>query len=413
MAVALGPALYGQVITRDTIYAAPYGAYKKITVTRYLDVNAGGTSLKIHSPQVNSGTAHGLTSTGGLSINAQSLNIENTGNSQAVTVPTSVNTFSATGGNVNISGGQSVGITPRSTLSVSGGSDIKLDSGNTSVTGSLSAKRITAGEGTPIYRCSDGTLRLCCTGTQTLYARLVTDPTTSMTTTCWTVTFSSKTVTPPAEDDGCDDPCAVKIGNVCRTLVCTNGSLDKNTCQCVSNEPTCFPAGTMIAVRGGATPIEQIAEGSEILAPTQDGSIAVSHVRQLIRKTGPLFVITTDRGVLKTTLDHPLRRSDGTYTKAGELHTGDRISYLVGITLVDATISMTQELPDPVAVYNLSADEPHTFFADNFAVHNKNECKTCAATAGKYCHCQGGYDRYGCCARWIIDNRDDNGLIHP
>ena len=34
----------------------------------------------------------------------------------------------------------------------------------------------------------------------------------------------------------------------------------------------------MIAVRGGATPIEQIAEGSEILAPTQDGSIAVSHV---------------------------------------------------------------------------------------------------------------------------------------
>jgi len=185
----------------------------------------------------------------------------------------------------------------------------------------------------------------------------------------YTTTCAAPPVTPI--DDGCSDPCAVKIGNICRTITCTNGSLDKNTCQCVSNEVTCFPAGTMVAVRGGSTPIEKLAAGSEILAPTQNGGIAVSHVRELIKKTGPLFIITTDRGVLKTTLDHPLRRPDGSYTKAGELHTGDRISYLVGVTLVDATIGMTQELPDPVAVYNLSADEPHAFFADNFAVHNK------------------------------------------
>ena len=120
----------------------------------------------------------------------------------------------------------------------------------------------------------------------------------------------------------------------------------------------CFPAGTRIGTPGGEVTIESIRTGDVVL--TGRGRTAVVEATFITR--AQILALTTDRGTLRTTAEHPLLCADGRFRLAGELSRGSR--------LPGATISRCATGSEEL-VYNLHVSAPHTFVANGFVVHNK------------------------------------------
>lgn len=134
----------------------------------------------------------------------------------------------------------------------------------------------------------------------------------------------------------------------------------------------CFPAGTRIATPSGDVAIEKLHSGSPILAVTDDGRVVASSVRELVvREVGEYLVIATGSRSVRATPDHPFSVGGGVFRPAGEMAVGDRIGFLERGRIVEQRVTRIDRVVAPTRVYNLKADEPHTFFADGFAVHNK------------------------------------------
>jgi predicted lipid-binding transport protein (Tim44 family) len=133
----------------------------------------------------------------------------------------------------------------------------------------------------------------------------------------------------------------------------------------------CFPAGTGIQTPTGSMPIEQLQPGAAITAVDSRGQLIPSKVRTLFIRQAPLLRIDTTLGQLQTTAEHPVRLRDSTFCEAADLQPGDHISHTQDGNLKSAQVTQVQFLPTSVTVYNLEADEPHTFIAGGFVVHNK------------------------------------------
>ena len=96
-----------------------------------------------------------------------------------------------TTGSVSVVGTTKLSAAPGS-ISISG-SQVTFNTPTATVTGDFKASSLGSTGNIPIYLCSDNTLRLCCTGSKTLYARLVADGSLTTTSTCWTVASSTGT----------------------------------------------------------------------------------------------------------------------------------------------------------------------------------------------------------------------------
>ena len=59
---------------------------------------------------------------------------------------------------------------------------------------------------------------------------------------------------------------------------------------------------------------------------------------ELLLTRSRVIRIETDRGILRTTNEHPLRRLEGDFAAAGELKTGDRVLAWVNGTLMPAMV---------------------------------------------------------------------------
>jgi|GEM_PF-6393262 len=188
--IAAASAAGAQTVTRYSDYAAPYGAYEKILTTRYITITpaGGGTSLTIHSPYIGGG--HGISSSGALAVNTAAVNIASPAGE--LKVPSTVNSMDVqTTGSVSVVGTTKLSAAPGS-ISISG-SQVTFNTPTATVTGDFKASSLGSTGNIPIYLCSDNTLRLCCTGSKTLYARLVADGSLTTTSTCWTVASSTGT----------------------------------------------------------------------------------------------------------------------------------------------------------------------------------------------------------------------------
>ena len=133
----------------------------------------------------------------------------------------------------------------------------------------------------------------------------------------------------------------------------------------------CFPAGTLIRTPRGQSPIETLAPGDAVLAMDPQSRIVEAKVDELLMTRSQILRIETDRGVLRTTMEHPVWRLEGEFARAGELKPGDRVLAWFRGTLIPAKVLYSIFEKQEQRVYNLRATWPHTFLAGDFVTHNK------------------------------------------
>ncbi len=133
----------------------------------------------------------------------------------------------------------------------------------------------------------------------------------------------------------------------------------------------CFPAGTEIRTPSGPVPIEKLSANDPVQSVDHDGKIITARVEKIFTSLSRVLTVRTDRGELLTTIEHPIGLTDGTYLEAGLLQPGQKVLFRDRGASVSATVLETEQSREKKPVYNLSVNQPHTFLAENFVVHNK------------------------------------------
>lgn len=133
----------------------------------------------------------------------------------------------------------------------------------------------------------------------------------------------------------------------------------------------CFPAGTMIRTPSGQASVESLSIHDKVRAVDPEGRIINSSVEKLFTTLTRVVLVKTNRGALRTTIDHPVGLPDGTFLEAGNLRTGNDVLVWDKDDLIPATVLETSISEGKELVYNLSVGQPHTFLAADFLVHNK------------------------------------------
>ena len=133
----------------------------------------------------------------------------------------------------------------------------------------------------------------------------------------------------------------------------------------------CFAAGTKILTPNGETAIESIEAGSYVIAIDQNNLPVTALVKETHQTRSELLVVTTRRGLVTTTSEHPLRMASGGFRPAGALSPGDEILLWHKEKVVTTAVAALERTKREEDVYNLTVDWPHTFVADGFIVHNK------------------------------------------
>ena len=154
----------------------------------------------------------------------------------------------------------------------------------------------------------------------------------------------------------------------------------------------CFLAGTMVKTADGDTPIEEVAEGSYVLAEDPEtGEQGYRKVtRTYIHESDFLVHVYVGEERIDTTPEHPFYVEGTGFVTAGNLKAGDIIRTSDGRRLPILKAEL-EELDEPVPVYNFEVEEFHTYYVSvtGVLVHNKCEVVTCAG-AGK-----GGRNSFG------------------
>ncbi len=133
----------------------------------------------------------------------------------------------------------------------------------------------------------------------------------------------------------------------------------------------CFPAGTLIRTPSGQAPVESLSLHDKVRAIDPEGRIINSSVEKLFTTLARVLLVKTNRGALRTTIDHPVGLPDGTFLEAGNLRPGNDVLVWDRGALIPATVLGTSTGEGKEWVYNLSVGKPHTFLAADFLVHNK------------------------------------------
>ena len=133
----------------------------------------------------------------------------------------------------------------------------------------------------------------------------------------------------------------------------------------------CFPPGTPIATPQGQVPIESLLPGDVILGMTDQGLAVPAKVRALLTARNTLLKVETRQGWLEATPEHPMGELGGGFRPLGQLHRGDRILRREGGKLISDRLRRISQTAGETLVFNLQVDEPHTFLAAGFVVHNK------------------------------------------
>jgi predicted lipid-binding transport protein (Tim44 family) len=133
----------------------------------------------------------------------------------------------------------------------------------------------------------------------------------------------------------------------------------------------CFPSGTPIATPDGEVSIESLRPGDVILSLTDQGLTVPATVQALLVARNTLLRVHTRRGSLEASPEHPVEKAGAGFQPLGQIHSGDRILRWTGGRLVKDRVYNISPASGESLVFNLQVDEPHTFIASGFVVHNK------------------------------------------
>lgn len=132
----------------------------------------------------------------------------------------------------------------------------------------------------------------------------------------------------------------------------------------------CFLAGTLVQTLSGTVPIDHLDIGDQVLS-FEDGVMQTSEVLDVHQVERDYFytIRTTDSEV-NATAEHPFYTNQG-YVTVENLKQGDSIYLLENNSLSKEEIISISLVNQKTEAYNLQVSDPHTFFANDFAVHNK------------------------------------------
>ncbi|MEM3690540.1 MAG: polymorphic toxin-type HINT domain-containing protein, partial [Candidatus Micrarchaeia archaeon] len=143
----------------------------------------------------------------------------------------------------------------------------------------------------------------------------------------------------------------------------------------VHNKGGCFLPGTQIETPSGKRSIEELKGEDTVLAFDSNGGIAPAKVLRVTEMDERGFYkIKTESYEVEVTPEHPLLSENGVFVKAADLREGDVVYVLKDGELKAERIEKKKFFDENVKVFNLNVDGLHTFFANNFAVHNKGGC---------------------------------------
>ncbi len=135
----------------------------------------------------------------------------------------------------------------------------------------------------------------------------------------------------------------------------------------------CFLADTPILCADGTSkPIQNVRAGDRILAFAADGRIVDSAIRQVITyEVDEYFELQTVIGQLRVTGEHPFLVERGEFRSVQALQVGDSVFARIDGALRPVPVLALRPITKHETVYNLTTDDPFTYFADTIAVHNK------------------------------------------
>jgi hypothetical protein len=136
----------------------------------------------------------------------------------------------------------------------------------------------------------------------------------------------------------------------------------------------CFLADTFILLSDQTTKlISEVQIGDKLLAFTSLSEIVTSSVQEVfVHDVDEYIELRAGDNMLHVTQEHPFFIGNGSFCSLQELRTNDCIYNLVDEHLQSMPImSMKTVIAPATRVYNLRTTEPHTYFANGVAVHNK------------------------------------------
>jgi len=131
----------------------------------------------------------------------------------------------------------------------------------------------------------------------------------------------------------------------------------------------CFVAGTKIKTANGEANIEDLLSGQYVLGFDSNEQIKNSKVNAVSsREVDEVIKVLTDTGEVIVTAEHPFYIGSGNFEQIQNINVGD---YVYDSNFVPHQILSKTIIHEKTTVYNLEVDDTHTYFANNFAVHNK------------------------------------------
>lgn len=129
---------------------------------------------------------------------------------------------------------------------------------------------------------------------------------------------------------------------------------------------SCVAAGTLVAAAAGPVPIERVRVGDRVWGFDPDTG---ARVLTTVRIVWPARAAETlvFGGTLRVTGTHPLF-ANGKWTAAADVRPADELLAADGSHV---PAGEPRRVAGEIAVFDLTVDEPHTFFAGGFLVHNK------------------------------------------
>jgi len=140
----------------------------------------------------------------------------------------------------------------------------------------------------------------------------------------------------------------------------------------VHNKGCFLPDTAILRADGTSVQLGTVRPGDRIKAFDSANRLVIATVAEVItHDVDEYVVLTTDRARVRVTPEHPFYVGAGRFKTVEALQIGDEVFLCDGAGLQPQPIVSLVRVREPVRVYNLRTDAPHTFFANAFAVHNK------------------------------------------
>ena len=139
--------------------------------------------------------------------------------------------------------------------------------------------------------------------------------------------------------------------------------------------PGCFLPGTVVmSSSGGGKKIEDVRVGDRVDS-FADNALRQSVVSKIYEvKRDYYYSLVAGDYQVKVTAEHPFFVGNNKFKEVKDLKAGDDVYVMESKSLVKKPVTSNTRINEKTDAYNLSVDNTQTFFANDFAVHNKGTC---------------------------------------